>query len=319
MGENLMSSVLTDKHKRVMKKLRVSLLDACNFRCVYCMPEDAVFSKRTEHIPYTELIKIIENLVSLGIDEVRLTGGEPTLSPDFMKIVRGLEHLPLEKLALTTNGLTFKKYVSELANTQLNHINFSLDTLDPVKFKNITKVDGLSKVLESIDLAIAYGFKVKVNAVIMKNLNANEILDFVEFSQKKGIEVRFLETMNIGVVKPHFERWFLSADEMIQEITSRYEMTLKPSAHDSTSFNYELSNGAKIGFIASESKPFCGGCSRLRIDAKGNVYPCLFKHEGTSLVGKTLIEYPEIIPGLIAQKPMHRIKKQDTPMYQLGG
>ncbi len=314
-----MSDILVDAHMRSMKKLRVSLLDACNFRCIYCMPENASFSTKESRIPYQGLVSIIENFVKLGISEIRLTGGEPTLSPDFMNIVRAINHLPLEKLAVTTNGLTFKKFASELANTNLKSVNFSLDTLQAKKFHNITKVDGFNKVMESIDLALAYGFSVKINAVIMKNVNSDEILDFVEFSKKKNIEVRFLETMNIGVVKPHFDRWFMSADEMMAQIQTEHKMTLKPSPKDSTSENFILDNGARIGFIASESKPFCSGCSRLRLDAKGEVHPCLFKNDGISLVDIPLTDYQNLMPNLIAKKPMHRIKVQETPMYQLGG
>lgn len=314
-----MSSVLIDSHFRTMKKLRVSLLDACNFRCIYCMPEDAKFSNRNNYLPYEELVKIVENLVVLGIDEVRLTGGEPTLSPDFMNTVRGLNHLKLSKLGLTTNGLTFKKHVSELANTQLKHVNFSLDTLDNKKFKKITKVDGLKNVIESIHLAQSYGMKVKVNCVVMKNVNDDEIIDFVNFSQRRGVEVRFLETMNIGVVKPHFDRWFISAKEMIDKIELHHSLTRKQDSIDSTSMNYNISNGAQVGFIASESEPFCGGCSRLRLDAKGVLYPCLFKSEGTDLKDVPLDEYGNLLPGLISKKPITRIKVQDKPMHQLGG
>lgn len=314
-----MDTPLVDKHSRVIRKLRVSLLDACNFRCIYCMPENVRFSTQKDRLPYTELINIIENLVGLGISEIRLTGGEPTLSPDFMRIVRGINHLPVDKLALTTNGLNFEKYVSDLANTNLKTINFSLDTLNAEKFKMITKVDGLEKVLNSINLASAYGMKVKINAVIMKGINEDEILDFVEFSKEKNLEVRFLETMNIGVVKPHFDRWFISAQKMKKIISNEYDLTRKEDPLDSTSRNYKVSNGAQIGFIASESQPFCGSCSRLRLDAKGNIYPCLFKSEGVSLAGQPIDKYVELVPNLINRKPINRIKVQNTPMYQLGG
>lgn len=313
------SNILVDKHSRVMKKLRVSLLDACNFRCIYCMPENATFKTPKERLAVSELGKIVKNLVSLGIDEVRLTGGEPTLSPDFMNIVRELSTLNLSKLSITTNGLNISKYFSELKNAGVNSINFSLDTLDEKKFHYISKVDGFQKVIDAILLANEYGFEIKINCVLMRNINHNEVEDFIEFSRIHNIQIRFLETMNIGVVKPHFERWFISADEIISKLEKKYTFSKIIDPVDSTSFNFNLDNGAQIGFIASESKPFCNGCSRLRLDAMGNLHPCLFKNEGISLVGKSLEDYPNLLPTLIARKPINRIKIQDTPMYQLGG
>lgn len=311
--------ILIDKHGRVMKKLRISLLDACNFRCIYCMPEDAQFASKAQRLPVAELGKIAKNLVTLGIDEIRLTGGEPTLSPDFVKVVQELSYLELEKLSVTTNGFNIAKFYPELCNTALNSINFSLDTLNKEKFQHITKIDGLEKVLNAIDLALEYGLKVKVNCVLMRNTNHDEVEDFINFSKQKNIEVRFLESMNIGVVKPHFDRWFISADEVINNIKLNHVMTPLKDPIDSTSFNFKLDNGAKIGFIASESKPFCGGCSRLRLDAKGIIHPCLFKNDGIDLAYKRLEEYAELMPTLIARKPITRIKQQDTPMYRLGG
>jgi cyclic pyranopterin phosphate synthase len=315
----VMQQILIDKHGRTMKKLRVSLLDACNFRCVYCMPEDATFASKSERIPVQELGKIVKNLVTLGIDEIRITGGEPTLSPDFMSVIREFSHLPLEKLSITTNGLNIAKYYGDLRNAGVYSLNFSLDTLKKDRFKFITKVDGLNKVLQAIDLAREYGFKIKINCVVMRNTNDDEVLDFIKFSKDKDVEVRFLETMNIGVVKPHFDRWFISAQDMIDTIEKHYEMERLQDPVDSTSFNFKLNNGASIGFIASESKPFCGGCSRLRLDAQGVIHPCLFKNDGINLTGIALEEYSNLMPTLIARKPLTRIKQQDTPMYRLGG
>lgn len=314
-----MQNILIDSHGRVMKKLRLSLLDACNFRCIYCMPENAKFTTPKDRLNAHEIGSIVKNLVSLGIEEIRLTGGEPTLSPDFMNIVRELSSLNVSKLAITTNGLNIAKFYPELKNSGVQSINFSLDTLDEKKFFHISKVDGYKKVMESILLAKDYGLEIKINCVLMKNINHNEVHDFIDFSKKNGIPIRFLETMNIGVVMPHFDRWFISAQDIINEIQSSYSLEKLNDPVDSTSFNFKLSNGAQIGFIASESKPFCGGCSRLRLDARGFIHPCLFKNEGIQLKDVPLEEYPNILPTLIARKPITRIKIQDTPMYQLGG
>lgn len=314
-----MQNILMDSHGRVMKKLRVSLLDACNFRCIYCMPEDAKFTTPKDRLSAPELGKIIKNLVSLGIDEIRLTGGEPTLSPDFINLIREIHNLNLEKLAITTNGLNIAKFYPELKNLGVKSINFSLDTLDEKKFEYISKVNGFKKVIDAILLAKEYEFDIKINCVLMKNINHTEVNNFVQFSKEHNIPIRFLETMNIGVVKPHFERWFISASEIIENLKKSYQLEKLDDPLDSTSFNFKLSNGAQIGFIASESQPFCSGCSRLRLDALGNIHPCLFKNEGISLKGVSLEDYPNLMPTLIARKPMNRIRQQDTPMYQLGG
>jgi GTP 3',8-cyclase len=319
MLQKVSNPFMMDSLGRKMRKLRLSLLDACNFRCVYCMPESAKFLPGKNCLTSKELVRISSHFVSFGIEEIRLTGGEPTLRKDLLEIAEGLSDLPLKKLAMTTNALKLRPLLHPLSGTKCKNLNISLDSLDRRKFHSITKMDALPILLDTIDLAQDLGFKIKLNTVVMKGMNDNEIEDFVRFSEERSIEVRFLETMNIGVVRPHFERWFMSAQEMIQKISDNRNLVIRPTEKDSTWFGYETDKGGKIGFIASESKPFCNGCSRLRLDAMGVLRPCLFKEEGLDFRGLSIDEFPEKIKQVVALKPAERIKELLQPMYQVGG
>ncbi|RLA65597.1 MAG: GTP 3',8-cyclase MoaA [Epsilonproteobacteria bacterium] len=310
---------LIDPHGRSIHKLRLSLLDACNFRCLYCMPEKVEFMPSDKFMDKFEIFNVTKTLVDYGIDEIRLTGGEPALRTDFLEIVKLLSKLPLKKLGLTSNGVRLKKFLPDLKKSNLLNINFSLDSLNRKTFKTISRSDSLEQVLESIFLAKELGFNVKINTVVMKGLNDHEIEDFIEFSGKYGIEVRFLEVMKIGVMVPMFERYFISADQLMAQIKTKWIPKTIPVPVDSTSYNYTISNGAKIGFIASESKPFCHGCSRLRMGPDGSIFPCLMIDKGFSLRGKNREEIGEALIKTMGLKPTYRIDEMVKPMYQIGG
>lgn len=310
---------LVDTHGRRMKKLRVSLTDACNFQCFYCRPEDAKFIPWKKLLSSDKIFEISKNLVALGIEEIRLTGGEPTLRKDFLEIACALSSLGLKKLGLTTNGYLINKLIPALLDTNLRHINISLDTLDAGKFKDITGKDLFCEVFTAIFNAKEYGFHVKINSVILKGQTEKELVDFIEFSEKYGIEVRFLEFMKIG---PHFEdfkKFFQPVDEVLA-IAQRYRQLIPVQvAKDSTSFNFQTPRGGKIGFIASETRPFCDNCSRLRLTAFGKLRPCLFSDEGFDLTNLHVDAYPQQVQDVIAMKPTGRIDHITQPMYQIGG
>lgn len=310
---------LIDDHQRVMRKLRVSLLDACNFRCTYCMPENAEFAKSHNLLSPNEIQTIVKNMVNLGIEEVRLTGGEPTLRSELVTIAHKLSEVDLKKLSMTTNGLMLKKFLKDLSSTQLKSLNISLDSLVRNKFHQITRFDGLSQVLESIFLAKELGFHVKINTVILKNQNLDEIEAFIEFSKKYDIEVRFLELINIGVAVDFFKDEFVMASDLIHSLRKKHNLKSLSVSQDSTSFKYLLDDKAQIGFIASESLSFCHSCSRLRLDSKGNLRACLMKEDKVSLRNLEFSEYPQLVHELILKKPFERIDKLSQPMYQIGG
>ena len=318
-NKQVSTSCLADGYGRTMRKLRVQLTDACNFRCFYCMPPHVQFLPSRECLRAAELIEICSILADLGIEEIRISGGEPTIRQDFDEIVRGLSALPLKKLGVTTNGFCLKEKLSIFKETRCRHINVSLDSLREERFRAITRADHFKNVYQGILAAQEMGFHVKVNVVLMKDFNDDEIFDFIEFSRRFGIDVRFLELMKIGVSCSIQPRYFISAQEVIERIESKEKLLPQSVDSDSTSFNFTTESGARIGFIASESQPFCGFCSRLRLTATGILRSCLMSEKGIGLRGKDRTEYPDILRSVTAMKPMDRLEKIGQPMYQIGG
>ena len=209
---------LIDPHGRHIHKLRLALLDACNFRCIYCMPQNPKFLPSKDLLKREEIKYLVNYLVNLGIDEVRLTGGEPTLRSDFCSIVEDLSKLNLKKLGFTSNGIFLKRILPMLSKTNCKHINLSLDSLEEDTFLKMTGSKNLQTVLDSLFKAKELGFNLKINAVLMKGINDHGIEKFVEFSGKYHIEVRFLELMKIGPARDKFNLHFISADEIISRL-----------------------------------------------------------------------------------------------------
>jgi len=281
---------LIDPHGRRVRKLRLSLTDRCNLRCHYCMPVDTKFMDPAKYLSPDEITEIVQDLVDYGLEEVRLTGGEPLMRKSFAEIVSRLSRLPLKKLALTTNGIFLDQYFDVLKANGVLSLNVSLDSLDAENFKRITHGDHFPKVIANIERAVREGFHVKVNAVAMRGVNDHELLDFVAFSVKHQIEVRFLELMRIGYACGTQATQYISAAEMMERLKAHHELKPVMQALDSTSFNFLTETGAQIGFIASESQAFCGQCSRWRLSADGVLRACLLKDDGRTIRGKTLEE-----------------------------
>ena len=312
---------LVDSHNRLIHKLRISLLDACNMNCLYCMPDEKEFMAKKNWVSAEELCEIASKLVVYGVDEIRLTGGEPLLRPDFRRIVSGLDKLPLSKFGLTTNGIHLERELEYLKGTSLKYLNISLDSLSKETFEKVTQTNTFSRVFHSVVKAKSMGFKVKVNAVLLRGLNDTdeELNNFIQFGQKTGIEVRFLELMKIGVANNYFQKHFISAGEVIERLKLRNHLEYKKMPKDSTSFNFSLPKGGEIGFIASESQPFCGHCSRLRLGVDGALRPCLFMDHGVSLRGLNSEEFLKTLKETIKLKPFGRIDTLDQAMHQIGG
>ena len=308
-----------ESHGRRLRKLRVQLIDACNFRCVYCMPKNPTFLPAHKLLKHDEMADICGRLIALGVDEIRLTGGEPLLYPEFGELVESLSKLKLKKLGLTTNGFHLLSFLPRLQDSALRHINVSLDSLDPEKFYKATRRKALHEVMESILQAHAMGFAVKVNAVAMRGINDDEIFDFMNFSRRTGISVRFLELMKIGPQQENFAKYFISMDEMVEKISLRHGMRPVAVPADNTAREFVLDNGARVGFIASESKSFCGNCSRLRLTATGGLRPCLFMDREVNLRGLSGAAFEEAVHRVAAMKPTERIEKIAQPMYAIGG
>lgn len=319
-GPKPISPALLDTHGRVMRKLRVSLTDACNYRCFYCMEENPVFTAPSNLLTPEEIESICRRLVSLGLEEIRMTGGEPTLRPEFAEIAERLSDLPLKSLAVTSNGHFLKKHLPHLKSTRVNKINVSVDSLDEGRFHSITRGGDLRRVLDSLLTARDMGFEVKLNMVVLGGINDDESPDFARFSATEGIEVRFLEYMKIGPGQEDFKRRFIPAAQTrdrLREAAGGLDSVAMP--RDSTAQVFTTPQGGRVGFIASESEPFCGDCSRLRLSATGTLRPCLMLNTGISLRHARPEEYPDLVAQVVAKKPEGRIVEIAQGMYQIGG
>lgn len=310
---------LIDPHGRRVRKLRLSLTDRCNLRCHYCMPVDTQFMDPKKYLTPDEIEEIVRDLVEYGLEEVRLTGGEPLMRKSFAEIVSRLSRVGLKKLALTTNGIFLDQHFDVLKANGVLHLNVSLDSLDAENFQRITHGDHFRKVIANIERAVREGFHVKVNVVAMRGVNDHELLDFVSFSEKHQVEVRFLELMRIGYACGTQASQYVSATEMMERLKARHELKPVMQAADSTSFNFLTDTGAQIGFIASESQAFCGQCSRWRLSADGVLRACLLKDDGRAIRGKTLEERAELYGVLLGLKPAMRPLEVSHPMNLIGG
>jgi cyclic pyranopterin phosphate synthase len=313
------STSLTDQIGRRIRKLRVSLVDACNFRCFYCMPEDSRFMHPSKLMSVDEIITIVGRLVDFGIEELRLTGGEPTLRREFAEIVRRISDLPVRKIGLTTNGYLLSQYLEMLKASRCIHLNVSMDSLQKNKFNQITRRDSFDRVYAAVMQAREMNFDLKINCVLMKGVNDDEIMDFVGFSERTGIPVRFLELMRIGQACNNQTDQFMTADQSIELIRAKRQIKMMPSPLDSTSFNFLTEGGGQVGFIASESKPFCGTCSRWRLSADGFLRACLMSEAGVSIRNLPAEDYPQVFSQLFKMKPTGRIYEIHQDMNQIGG
>jgi cyclic pyranopterin phosphate synthase len=310
---------LVDSWNRRIRKLRVSLTDRCNLRCRYCMPSNPDFMDANTYLKPHEYVHIIQELLDYGIEEVRITGSEPLVRREFSEIMLGLSQLNIPRFSLTTNGVLLQHYWHILKTCGIYGINISLDSLRPETFTSIARKDCLSIVLDNIHQAVAQGFDVKINMVVMRGINDHELFDFIEYAQTSSVTVRFLELMRIGYANELYDSHFISAQECIERIKMKHKMTQINSEPDSTAFYFRLENGAKIGFIAAESQPFCRTCSRWRLSADGRLFACLFDETGISIRGASSVERHHIYQKLLGMKPIERLHQVARPMYVIGG
>jgi cyclic pyranopterin phosphate synthase len=283
------------------------------------MPEGTRFYPPQELLSPSEIVNICAALNTLGVDEIRVTGGEPTIRPEFAEIMTGLASISWLKFGLTTNGYLLAEKLPLLQDIGCQSINISLDSLEEAKFNAITRRPHFRKVLAAILQAATMGFAVKVNVVVARGYNDHELHNFLLFAEEHGVEVRFLELMKVGPAILEHADQFVSAEEMIRELSSRTDLAPVESARDSTSFGFRTPRGARIGFIASESKPFCGTCSRLRLTAKGSLRACLFSEAGIDLRQQNPLDYPEILRLVMDMKPTGRLEEVGQSMNQIGG
>ncbi len=273
------SPTLVDRFGRTVDYIRLSVTDRCDFRCVYCMAEDMTFAPRSEILSLEELERVGRAFVELGVKKIRLTGGEPLVRQNVMHLVKALGQLEgLEQLVMTTNGSQLDRFAGPLRAAGVKRLNISIDSLRADRFRRITRTGDLSKVLTGIDAAIAAGFeRIKLNAVILKGRNEDEVMDLVEFALQRGLDITFIEEMPLGLIDEHDrELTFCSSEELRNQINQTLPLTPNDTSTGGPS-RYWSSPGSDslIGFISPHSHNFCHLCNRVRVTVEGRLLLCL--------------------------------------------
>ncbi len=288
---NPVTNPLIDRFGRQVEYVRLSVTDRCDFRCVYCMAEDMSFVPKPQVLSLEELYEIARAFVELGVRKLRLTGGEPLVRNNVLSLVDRLGRLPgLDELALTTNGSQLHRLAPELRDNGVTTINISLDSLQPRRFRNLTRHGNLDQVIAGIDAAVAAGFaRIRINAVILRGRNEDEVLDLVEFARAREIDIAFIEEMPLGLIDEHDRALsFCSSGELQDIIGGRYTLDpLGDPGGDQGPARYFSAPGARtrIGFISPHSHNFCHLCNRVRVTAEGRLLLCLGNEHSADLRG----------------------------------
>jgi GTP 3',8-cyclase len=280
-----MKSKLIDNYGRIAKKLRVSVTDRCNMRCGYCMPKNNTkWFDTTEVLSFEEIIRLSSIFANLGVEKIRITGGEPLVRPSIENLIKSIAKIRhIKSIGLTTNGLLLLERVEALKSSGLNSVNISLDSFKEVRFKMMTGINGLGKVISSIQKAKDAGFDVKINTVVVRGWNDDEVVEFANFARRTGITVRFIEFMPLDGTGIWRSDLVFSKKEMIEKLESNIGKV-------SPVLEQEISAPAKlysfsdrtgtIGFIPSVTEPFCNQCDRIRLTSDGRFLTCLFESPG---------------------------------------
>ncbi len=276
---------LLDARGRRKRKLRLSLTDRCNLRCLYCMPDKPAWLPRAERMPRAELVELARVFVrDLGITELRLTGGEPLLRGDVVEIVGELDALRadgLQRIAMTSNGGLLPRYAKALKAAGLDDLNVSLDAIDPDTFGRLTRGD-VHAVLRGIAAAQAAGLPVKLNCVVVRDYNEDQVLPLARWAHQAGLPLRYIEFMPLDGRGDWSKARVVTEAQMLEHLRPLGPLTAVPRGRDPARY-YQLPDGYRIGVISTISKPFCANCDRLRVDARGALYPCLFSAQGHDL------------------------------------
>ncbi|MBK8981195.1 MAG: GTP 3',8-cyclase MoaA [Ignavibacteria bacterium] len=276
--------MLTDSFGRVHNYLRISVTDRCNLKCVYCMPDEILSgSSENKNMSVSEIYEIAKVFSDLGINKIRITGGEPFVRKEIAAIFTNLSDLPVT-LAVSTNALLIDRHIDLLKNCGVKNINVSLDTLNPEEFLSITKSNSLEKIFSNIVLLIENEFRVKINFVVMKGVNENAVTEAAGLTKNFGVEVRFIEYMPFKGNKWSAGKVY-SHDEILDNIRSKYNIFKLHDEQNDTSKKYGITGHAgSIGIISTITKPFCSGCNRLRLTSDGKLKNCLFSKGETDLL-----------------------------------
>jgi cyclic pyranopterin phosphate synthase len=287
-------TMIVDGLGRRFRNLRVSLTAACNYACTYCVPNGKRLIAAEDELPGDVLLRAVDLLVAAtGLDKLRITGGEPTVSPKFDEFLLGVMRLPLDDVSVTTNGQLVERKLPTLRQSGIRRINVSLDTLDAGAFRRLARGGDLATVLRGIEGLLDAGIRVKINMVPMRHQNRDQILPLLEYALDRGIELRYIELMNMGHLKHSaaYARELVTLDEILAEIGTRYEFARTDAPFDSTAIRYEIPGRGVFGVIANESEPFCNACTRLRLSSNGFLYGCLSSTARQSI--REVLELPD--------------------------
>ena len=325
---------MLDKLNRKIDYLRISVIDRCNLRCVYCMPEEGLESIPHEEIlTYEEILRICEIVSELGIRKIKITGGEPLVRKDIVNLIRDIKNIDkIEQVTLTTNGILLHEMLDDLYDAGIDAINISLDTLNKDNFKKITRRDGLEKVLMSIDKAYDLGIRVKINCLAIRDFNLRELVEIASFAKDREIDVRFIELMPIGFGKKYTQ---IDNDEILSILESRFgtfEIVTEKRGNGPAKYYRNQNMKGCIGFISAISHEFCESCNRIRLTSSGFLKLCLHYNKGIDLKepirnGISDEDLKKLIHDTIWNKPIshkfgHASEEQDIElknMVQIGG
>ena len=331
-----MKQQMLDRFGRIHTNLRISVTDVCNFRCIYCMPEDMTFMPDAALMTFDEILHLARIFVALGANKVRITGGEPLVRPGVPALIRQLTQLEgLKDISLTTNGIGLIKQAQALYDAGLRRINVSLDTLNEEKFEQMTRRKVLSRVLEGLKAAHKCGFNpIKINAVAMRGFTDDEIVDLATFARQNDYQLRFIEFMPLDADDVWGRNMYIPGKEIIGKINAVYPLTpvtQDGEAKSDTAQRYRFSDSEnEVGVISSVSEPFCENCNRVRLTADGKLRTCLFSLTETDLLTPLREGVPdkaimELILDAVAQKEAgHKINaadfiKPERNMSRIGG
>ncbi len=315
---------LIDRFGRRISYLRISITDRCDLRCLYCMAEEMVFLPRAQILTLEEIYTLAAAFVELGVEKIRITGGEPLVRRGALDLIERIGRLPLKELVLTTNGMRLAECAERLAAGGVKRVNISLDSLKPERFRRLTRVGELNCVLAGIEAARRAGFaKIKLNCVVMKGYNHDEVIDLVRFAVAKGLDISFIEEMPLGVIKEHDRvAVFYSSDQVRADLEQEFQLlpTAERTGGPARYFKV-VGSDSRVGFISPHSHNFCADCNRVRLTVEGRLLLCLGNEHSVDLK-KVLRHYPgdeaklrQAIVSAMAIKPeRHHFDLHERPV-----
>jgi cyclic pyranopterin phosphate synthase len=323
--------VISDQYGRTFRTLRVSLLSHCNLGCVYCVAgDDAIDSDALKGqsataarsaLSVSDLLTIIKRLHGqLGLRTIRLTGGEPLLYTGLTSLIAGIKEIGIQDIKLTTNGFLLERLAVPLKEAGMDAVNVSLDAMEEEVFFRMSKRRGVERIIRGIDAARQTGLLVKINTVVMRDMNDSQILPLLDFAFSRDLRIRFLELMAMGHLYETADRYLYSQKDILSIIAGRYQFTPLGRAGSATANYWQTEDGHSFGIIANQSHPFCQDCDRLRLDSEGNIYGCLSSNHPIPLDTKeTEMEWHSKLKQALLEKRALRFTGSDLSMLHIGG